>query len=798
MISRGRQILQSLTESNYYWYRRSGRTICSRSFGNKNPLNHLRSPLSSHSSCEPYLSSHLQRSHYVSFLSTVAQKEEGRKMTSQAGNKRGKIDNANSDRDQFVPSSRFEDLNLHPQTLKALRRQGIHRLTEIQEKTYDFILNGHNLVARSRTGTGKTLAFLVPSLERQLLREQQYNADKISTSTEKINNFGIPILILAPTRELAAQIHKEAEKLLSVFDNHRDLSSKLSAQVIYGGLSKDEDVRQFQSLLPTILVATPGRLKDHLASTTLKLPHRKDYHNFNEFGNDKNNVDNGNVIPFRNALQNGNLKTLVLDETDRLLELGFRRDVQDILSCLNDTSTGSSSLSIPQSASAVTPLCRQTLLFSATLAHGVLDVVDIAMSTSSSNKKRNSGKRNNDADTNYQMVDCILDDDPTTHTNMNTEQSYIVLPSQKFWTGSIEVLLNLMTTYRNDCHKSRSTKKKKNKIIVFFEMTRLVQLYSKFLSLRLGYTTGVWELHGKMHQQERTVVARRFRNASQGILLTSDVSARGVDYPDVSHVIQVGAPKNRETYIHRLGRTGRAGKLGKGLLILPELEREFVEEELEGLELFIDNLLQQSLLSNRTSSGDLEIRKNLKNELGLLRQDMINGQDVAGMEESLRLAYHSMISYYFQTRRRGGLEQSSERLVSVINQLIQDFGLSDLPAIDSRRAKRMGIEDLPGLNIRKDWGDHSWRSNDDFQRKEYGDFDEWFGVARGPRIKEKNLVLNQKDEYEQSENDNSNNKEHRSSVDLKRFGREIKTKSKRKKLNLDNFQRWEAPRDLKK
>mmetsp|Transcript_8254 Transcript_8254/g.8093 ORF Transcript_8254/g.8093 Transcript_8254/m.8093 type:complete len:302 (-) Transcript_8254:30-935(-) len=301
-----------------------------------------------------------------------------------------------------------------------------------------------------------------------------------------------------------------------------------------------------------------------------------------------------------------------------------------------------------------------------------------------------------------------------------------------------------------------------------------------------------------MHQQERTVVARRFRNASQGILLTSDVSARGVDYPDVSHVIQVGAPKNRETYIHRLGRTGRAGKLGKGLLILPELEREFVEEELEGLELFIDNLLQQSLLSNRTSSGDLEIRKNLKNELGLLRQDMINGQDVAGMEESLRLAYHSMISYYFQTRRRGGLEQSSESLVSVINQLIQDFGLPDLPAIDSRRAKRMGIEDLPGLNIRKDWGDHSWRSNDDFQRKEYGDFDEWFGVARGPRIKEKNLVLNQKDEYEQSENDNSNNKEHRSSVDLKRFGREIKTKSKRKKLNLDNFQRWEAPRDLKK
>merc|ERR1712238_370474 len=157
----------------------------------------------------------------------------------------------------------------------------------------------------------------------------------------------------------------------------------------------------------------------------------------------------------------------------------------------------------------------------------------------------------------------------------------------------------------------------------------------------------------------------------------------------------------RETYIHRLGRTGRAGKLGKGLLILPELEREFVEEVLEGLELFIDNLLQQSLLSNKTNSGDLEIRRNLKNELGLLRQDMINGQDVAGMEESLRLAYHSMISYYFQTRRRDGLEQSSESLVSVINQLIQDFGLPDLPAIDSRRAKRWVLKTYRGSTFEK-------------------------------------------------------------------------------------------------
>lgn len=266
MISRRRQILQSLTVSNtnyhsYRSYQNSAKILCSTSFvGIQVPSNHIRATLS----LSPFpswgssFSPMLQRPASISFHSTVAHNKEIIKKVTHS---------SDDDEDRFHPSCRFEDLNLHPQTLKALRRQGLHRLTEIQEKTYDFILNGHNLVARSRTGTGKTLAFLVPSLERQLLREQQYNNndDTISTSIDKFkNNFRIPILVLAPTRELAAQIHKEAEKLLSIHDNHRDRSSKLSAQVIYGGVPKEEDVRRFQSRLPTILVATPGRLKDHL------------------------------------------------------------------------------------------------------------------------------------------------------------------------------------------------------------------------------------------------------------------------------------------------------------------------------------------------------------------------------------------------------------------------------------------------------------------------------------------------------------------------------------------------------
>lgn len=145
--------------------------------------------------------------------------------------------------------SRFKDLALHPRTLEAIQRQGIHDLTEIQGKSYDLIRSGNNIIARSRTGSGKTIAFLLPCIERIVQSEFKHTT-------------GIPILVLAPTRELAAQISKEANKLLAV---HNEAGKrKLCSQAIYGGSSKTEDVRRLEDVLPTVLVATPGRLKDHL------------------------------------------------------------------------------------------------------------------------------------------------------------------------------------------------------------------------------------------------------------------------------------------------------------------------------------------------------------------------------------------------------------------------------------------------------------------------------------------------------------------------------------------------------
>jgi ATP-dependent RNA helicase MSS116 len=534
---------------------------------------------------------------------------------------------------------RFEDLDLHPKSLKALRHNGLHNLTEIQEKTFDVILTGKDVVGRARTGTGKTLGFLLPALERIVRQDPPLP--------------GIQLLILSPTRELAAQIAQEAERLVASHDN------SITSQVVFGGAPKREDIERFERQLPTILVATPGRLKDHLASTFLNV--------------------GGKKIPFIDAVQQ--LQVLVMDETDRLLDLGFRQDIQDILSCL------------PKKK-------RQTLLFSATLPANVKDVVSMATKQD------------------YQLVDCIQDEDPASHTNAKTEQSHIVLPAERFWTGSMQVLMELMNEAKD--------KNNNNKVIVFFPMTSMVELYAQIFNLRFGRR--VWELHGKMHQRERSTISTRFRNAPKGVLFTSDVSARGVDYPNVTHVIQIGAAGDRETYIHRLGRTGRAGKRGKGLLILPEVEKSFLHD-LEGLEMPLDADLQRRLSSETPP-------KLITDELGPVAQDVRSGKD-RKITKTVQSAYQAMIGYYFQRCHK----KDSHLVVSTINSLAIDVGLKELPAIDYNRARKIGVDQVPGLNIKQSWNDRGgtdgWAGDSKKQQKpfgqHYGDFDGKFGSSDNRR-----------------------------------------------------------------
>jgi ATP-dependent RNA helicase MSS116 len=489
---------------------------------------------------------------------------------------------------------RFEDIDgIHPITLKALRGKGLETMTEIQEKTYHAAVNGQDVLGRARTGTGKTLAFLLPGLER-LLR---------NPIPDQIN-----MLILSPTRELAAQIAHQAQLLVKPHDK------SITSQVIYGGSPKHDDIQRFQKRLPTILVATPGRLNDHLASTMV------------------------NGKPFVEKLQQ--MQVLVLDETDRLLDMGFRQDIQQIISRL--------------------PQKRQTLLFSATLPPEVQSMIEKTISPD------------------YLTVDCIQDEDPTSHTNDMTEQSMVLLPPARFLTATVEVLLDLVDN-------------PSNKTMCFFPTTSLVQLYANLFSHRLGRR--VSELHGKMHQRSRTTISQQFRKSKSGTLFTSDVSARGVDYPDVTHVVQVGAAETRETYIHRLGRTGRAGKKGKGLLLLPEIEKHFLGD-LKGLDIGVNSKWQAKLMAPPS--------KQVMDELGPIAQDVRQGRDLK-LVKTATDAYQAMIGYYFQRANRR--REDDSKIVETINNLVQEIGMTELPSLDSRRAQKLGIEDVPGLNIKHSWNE---------------------------------------------------------------------------------------------
>jgi superfamily II DNA/RNA helicase len=268
--------------------------------------------------------------------------------------------------------------------------------------------------------------------------------------------------------------------------------------------------------------------------------------------------------------------------------------------------------------------------------------------------------------------------------------------------------------------------------------------------------------------------------------LTSDVSARGLDYPDVTHVVQIGAPPSRETYIHRVGRTGRAGKQGEGMLILPEMERDFLMD-LDGLDVQLEEGIQQGLARAKISN------RKLQSELGLLQQDIRSGQDKASMEKSLHMAYHAMISYYMQTCR--DKHESLEYVISTVNQLVIDFGLQELPPIESSRAKSMGIELLAGLNVRKNWDETNWNDGtswtdvpasveshvEEFQRKPYGEFDDWFGVS-------KKII--------QPPN-NDGPKTGQGSSALWTAKNEIKqNRLKQRKMRMEDFQRFDFPGEI--
>ncbi|CAE6424353.1 unnamed protein product [Rhizoctonia solani] len=355
-------------------------------------------------------------------------------------------------------SVKFEDFANNGQISKEqLKNIPFEYATEVQAKTMGHILAGKDVLARAKTGTGKTLAFLIPAIET-LRRVGQQSAPGVAS-----------VLVISPTRELAQQIGQEAQMLVK--------GMPYGVEVIVGGGPKvpAESKRLLKSRMD-ILVATPGRLVDHIQNFSMRS-------------------------------QLSEIQFLILDEADRLLDQGFRRDLENILNALPDRR--------------IKP--RQALLFSATVSEEVKKIGTLALLPE------------------YQYISTVAENEAATHEHV--QQEHIIVENDA----------DLMPV-----------------------VGRLVEERGKMENV---LNCPVYSIHSRMSQPRRTKATEDFKLAPTGVLFSSDVTARGIDIPGVTCVIQAGLPASAEQYIHRLGRTARAGNEGHGILVLAKWEQFFLRKK---------------------------------------------------------------------------------------------------------------------------------------------------------------------------------------------------------------------------
>jgi len=362
----------------------------------------------------------------------------------------------------------FKSLSPHVSeaTLKGIEDMGFSHMSEIQAQTIPHLLEGRDLVGSAKTGSGKTLAFLVPAVE--LVYKLKF-----------MPRNGTGIIIISPTRELSMQTFGVLRELLKHHYHTYGL--------IMGGANRTSEAQKLAKGI-NILVATPGRLLDHLQNT-------KDF-------------------LFKN------LQCLIIDEADRILDVGFEEEMKKIVKLL--------------------PKKRQTMLFSATTTKKTEDLVKVAL------KKEPI------------YIGIEVKNTAASATVAGLEQGYVVCPSDK----RFMLLFTFLKKNRN------------KKVMVFFSSCLSVKFHHELLNY---IDLPVMCIHGKQKQTKRTTTFFQFCNADTGILLCTDVAARGLDIPDVDWIVQYDPPDDPKEYIHRVGRTAR-GEGGKGhaLMILRPEELGFL------------------------------------------------------------------------------------------------------------------------------------------------------------------------------------------------------------------------------
>ena len=343
--------------------------------------------------------------------------------------------------DPYVSKRRFKNFDLHPLILKNVEFKGYDRPTEIQDRCIEKLSRGRNIVGIAATGTGKTGAFLIPILQQMLTKR------------------GTTALVVVPTRELAQQVLSEFKSLSK--------GTNLQSACFIGGTSVNKDLSIAKRSLD-LIVGTPGRLLD---------------------------------LTQRGALRINNVPILVLDEFDRMLDMGFIRDIQKIVSMLKAR--------------------KQTMLFSATLNSSQEKIID-GLVKKPMRVNVTAGNKSSD----------------------NVDQNIIRVGENE---NKFEILLDLIS---EDSFE---------KVILFAETKRTVNKLSKQLSSK-GVRSDV--IHGNKSQNYRTKAIRLFKAGKTRVLVATDVAARGIDIEGVTHVINYQLPQNMDSYIHRIGRTGRAERSG--------------------------------------------------------------------------------------------------------------------------------------------------------------------------------------------------------------------------------------------
>lgn len=380
--------------------------------------------------------------------------------------------------------STFKELPLSQEMLQVIDKLGFTVPTEIQVQAIPHLLTPQKIDfhGQAQTGTGKTLAFGIPIFER---------IDKSHKETQ--------VIIVAPTRELANQIYESLHKMASYMN--------VSTAVIYGGMSIDDQIRKLKRGVQ-VVVGTPGRLNDHLR---------------------------------RKTLDPRLIKTLVLDEADIMLDMGFKEEIEEIIKRL--------------------PSQRQIWLFSATVKAGIADIMKKHMQDTVSVRISASAV-----------------------ATAKTKQFYCIVPFRSRMHAVTRFIQSVGDFYG-----------------FIFCQTKLLASDVADELMKRGYNVAA--LHGDLSQQHRNRVIKKFRQRQTTILVATDVAARGIDIPNITHVINYTVPEDLESYVHRVGRTGRAGQEGIAITFISKSEQRIIKH--------IERKFSTKILPIDVPSPDVVIQKRL-------------------------------------------------------------------------------------------------------------------------------------------------------------------------------------------